>query len=111
MNSFVRMLDADVHDVFLDPAEFGELAELAGHPDIPVVLEPLELEFPGAADTREGVGFEGVTLYVASADVPDMLLPGRVTTFRDERWHVLGSDRQGQIRKIELYRERTWASR
>ena len=53
------------------------------------------------------VSYEGVTIYVAAADVPDELRPHRETTFRGQRWFVLESSSGEAMRTIRLYRERT----
>lgn len=103
--SFRRMLREDVDAVFLNTAEFAEPAELAGHMDVPCVVEPLELELGDAG--RGAVSYEGVTIFVAADRMPDILLPGRTTTFRGERWQVLNADCGDALRIIRLYRERT----
>ena len=95
--SFKEQLEEDLHAVFFNPAEFGEQVELAGHEGVPCVYEPLELT----------VSYEGVTIYVAAADVPDELRPHRETTFRGQRWFVLESSSGETMRTIRLYRERT----
>lgn len=103
--SFRRMLREDVDAVFLNEAEFAEPAELAGHRDVPCIVEPLELEQGDAG--RGAVSYEGVTIFVAADRMPDTLLPDRVTTFRGERWQVLDADCGDALRIIRLYRERT----
>lgn len=104
--TFKDQLESDIHAVFLNPAGFGELAEVAGHPDVPVVEENLELEMPQLSDDRPGVSYEGVTLYVAASDVPDELRTGKATTYRGEQWYVLSTDCEAGLRTIRLYRER-----
>lgn len=104
--TFKAQLAADIHAVFLNPAEFADLAEVAGHPDVPVVEENLELELPQLSDDRPGVSYEGVTLYVAESDVPDDLRTAKTTTYRNEKWYVLSTDCEAGLRTIRLYRER-----
>lgn len=104
--TFKSRLAADLHAVFLNAAEFAELAEVAGHPAVPVVMEKLELELPEASDHRPGVSYEGVTLHVAASDVPDDLRTARTTTFRGEEWYVLSADCDAGLKSIRLYRER-----
>ena len=104
--TFMEQLAADIHAVFLNPSEFAEVAEVAGHPSVPVVEENLELELPQLSDDRPGVSYEGVTLYVAEADVPDDLRTARTTTYRGEQWYVLSTDCEAGLKTIRLYRER-----
>lgn len=104
--TFKARLAADLHAVFLNPAEFAELAEVAAHPAVPVVEENLELEMPQLSDDRPGVSYEGVTLYVAASDVPDELHTGKATTYCGEQWYVLSTDCEAGLRTIRLYRER-----
>lgn len=104
--TFKSQLAADLHAVFLNPAEFAELAEVAGHPAVPLVEEKLELEFPDVSDHRPGVSYEGVTLHVAASDVPDDLRTAKTTTFRGEQWYILSADCDAGLRTLRLYRER-----
>lgn len=106
MNAFKDVLRSDIHAVFLNPDEFGEPVELAGHSPVPAVVSPLEVEAPEAGDGRPGVSFEGVAVHVAASDVPDELLTGKKTTFQGEEWFVLSAKLAGGLRKISLYRER-----
>lgn len=103
---FREMLAADLREVFLDPGEFAESVELAGHEDVPCVCEPLELT-PSDGHDRPAVSYEGLTIYVSAAAVPDELHPQRETTFRGQRWFVLESSTGESMRTIRLYRERT----
>ena len=103
--SFKEQLEEDLHAVFFNPAEFGEQVELAGHEGVPCVYEPLELT-PSEGNDRPAVSYEGVTIYVAAADVPGELRPHRETTFRGQRWFVLESSSRETMRTIRLYRER-----
>lgn len=105
--SFKSQVEADIHAVFLNTGDFGERAEVAGHPAVPVVEEALELEMPQSSDERPGVSYEGVTLYVAASDVPDDLRTGKRTTYRGEEWYVLSASCEAGLRTIRLYRERT----
>lgn len=104
--NFKAQVQADIHAVFLNQEEFGERAELAGHPAVPLVEEKLELELPADSDHRPGVSYEGVTLYVAAEDVPDDLRTAKTTTFRGELWYVLQADCDAGLKIIRLYRER-----
>lgn len=104
--SFKSQVQADIHAVFLNPRGFAELAEVAGHPSVPVVEENLELELPQLSDDRPGMSYEGVTLYVAESDVPDDLRTGKATTYRGEQWYVLSTDCEAGLKTIRLYRER-----
>lgn len=104
--NFKTQVAADIHEVFLNPMEFGDMAEVAGHPAVPLVEEKLELEMPQSSDDRPGVSYEGVTLYVAAEDVPDDLRTAKTTTFRGEEWYVLSADCDAGLKIIQLYRER-----
>lgn len=104
--TFKSQLAADLHAVFLNTAEFADLAEVAGHPAVPLVEEKLELTLPEVSDHRPGVSYEGVTLYVAAEDVPDDLRTAKTTTFRGEQWYVLSADCDAGLKIIQLYRER-----
>lgn len=104
--TFKSRLAADLHAVFLNPSEFADLAEVAGHPAVPVVVENLELEMPQLSDDRPGMSYEGVTLHVAASDVPDDLRTAKTTTFRGERWYVLSCDCDAGLKTLRLYRER-----
>ncbi len=106
MNAFKQALLDDIHAVFLNPNEFGDPVELAGHSEVMAVVETLELEAPDAGDGRPGVSFEGVAVYVAQSDVPDVLLTGKKTTFQGEEWFILSTEELEGMRKISLYRER-----
>lgn len=103
---FREQLEEDLGAVFFNPAEFGECVELAGHENVPCVCEPLELA-PSEGHDRPAVSYEGVTIYVAAAAVPDELRPHRETTFRGKRWFVLEASSGEAMRTIRLYRERT----
>ncbi len=105
MSLFKRQLERDIHSVFLNLAEFGEKGELAGHEQVPMVVETLALEMPSGSDDRP-VNYEGITVYVAASDVPDELLAMRKTTFRHEEWFVLSSGCDCGMKTIQLYRER-----
>lgn len=108
MSFFRDQLERDIHSVFLNLDEFGEPAELAGHGNVPMVVESLALDAPpSSADERVSVSYEGVTVYAAAADVPDELLSGRKTTFRNEEWFVLSSSCDCGLKTVQLYRERT----
>lgn len=108
MSFFKEQIERDIHDVFLNFEDFGERAELAGHADVPVVAETLALEMPpSAADPREGVSYEGVTLYVNSSDVPEELFPQKTVTYNNEEWFVLSASCEMGMRTIQLYRERS----
>lgn len=104
--SFKAQVESDIHAVFLNPAEFGDTAEVAGHPAVPLVEEKLGLEMPQSSDDRPDVSYEGVTLYVAASDVPDDLRTARTTTFRGEEWYVLSADCDAGLKILRLYRER-----
>lgn len=104
---FKLQLEKDIHQVFLNLAEFGERGEIAGHENVPMVVETLALETPpSSADERVAVSYEGITVHVAAADVPDELLALRKTTFRHEEWFVLSSGCDCGLKTIQLYRER-----
>ena len=104
--NFKQQLEADIHDVFLNPDEFGEKGEIAGHENVAMVVETLELEMPpSAADDRMGVTYEGVTVYVSAQDVPDNLLVNKKTTFRHEEWFVLSCACDEGLKTVRLYRE------
>ena len=50
--------------------------------------------------------YEGVTVYVAAADVPEELLAQKTVSFKDEEWFVLSSACDCGLKTIQLYRER-----
>ena len=105
--SFKQDVENDIFAVFLNLEEFGERAEIAGHRDVPMVVESLALEMPpSASDGRGGVSYEGLTVYVAASDVPEELFPQKTVTFRDEEWFVLSSACDCGLKTIQLYRER-----
>lgn len=104
--SFKSQIAADLHAVFLDPAEFADVAEVAGHAAVPLVAEKLDLELPLLSDERPGVSYEGITLYVAAADLPDDLRTATQTTFRGEPWFVLSCACDAGLKILQLYRER-----
>lgn len=104
--SFRSQLEADLYNVFFNPAEFGEKGEIAGHDNVPMVVESLELEMPPtASDSRPGLTYEGVTVHVAASDVPEPLFVNKKTTFRHEEWFVLSSGCDEGMKTIQLYRE------
>lgn len=107
MSLFKRVLEDEIHSVFLNLNEFGETGELAGHENIPMVVEDLDLEMPDVSDKRPGISMEGVTVYVSANDAPDEFLTGRKTTFRHEEWFVLSAKCEGGLKTIQLYRERS----
>lgn len=86
--------------------EFGETVNLDGRVVV-AVLEPLEMEFPGAADERAGVGFEGQIVHVRESDAALDYIPGKTVKLNGERWHVLGSSRAGCLLTLKIYRERS----
>ena len=107
MGSFKNDVENDLHGVFLNIEEFGERAEIAGHHNVPMVVETLALEMPpSASDERGGVSYEGVSVYVAASDVPEELFAQKTVTFKDEEWFVLSSACDGGLKTIQLYRER-----
>ncbi len=105
MPPFKRQLRRDLAEVFFNFEEFGEVVELAGR-HVRCVYEPLPLEQDSGED-RLAVAYEGVTVYVAYADMPDRLLPGREVSFRHQKWFVLNANTGEAMRTIQLYRERT----
>ena len=107
MSFFKDQLEEDLSAVFLNPEEFGEICEIAGHKDVAAVISSLELEMPPAGVDDPGAGFEGVEVAVAASSVPDRLLPNRRTTFNGEEWFVLSTSEEMGLRMIRLYRERT----
>lgn len=105
--TFKQEIENDIHGVFLNLEEFGERAEICGHRDVPMVVESLALEMPpSSSDERQGVSYEGVTVYVAAADVPEELLAQKTVSFKDEEWFVLSSACDCGLKTIQLYRER-----
>lgn len=107
MSSFKSQVERDIHAVFLNPEEFGQRGEIAGHINVPMVVESLALEMPpSASDERQGVSYEGVSVYVSASDVPDELFPQKAVTFKGEEWFVLSSACDCGLKTIQLYRER-----
>ena len=105
--TFKQEIENDIHGIFLNLEEFGEQGEIAGHCNVPMVVESLALEMPpSASDERQGVSYEGVTVYVAASDVPDELFPQKTVTFKNEEWFVLSAACDCGLKTIQLYRER-----
>ncbi len=105
--SFKKDVENDIFSVFLNLDEFGERGEIAGQRDVPMVVESLALEMPpSSSDERQGVSYEGVTVYVAASDVPDELFPQKAVTFKGEEWFVLSAACDCGLKTIQLYRER-----
>lgn len=102
---FREMLAADLREVFLDPGEFAEAVELGGHEGILCLREPLTLEM-SEGNGRLAVSYEGLTLYLATADLPEEPLSGRRISFQHESWYVLRAERNGGLLTLQLYRER-----
>lgn len=102
--NFKEQLEADLHNVFFNPAEFGETINLNGR-TMMAVVEAFPVDFDQAVGFRPGVSLEGVTLHVAECDAPDEFRSGREVWFNGERWFVLDADRNGCLRTIRLYRE------
>ena len=107
VSNFKREIENDIHRVFLNTDEFGEMGEIAGHHNVPMVVESLALELPpSSADGRQGLAYEGVTVYVAASDVPDDLFPQKAVSFMGEEWFVLAAACDMGMKTIQLYRER-----
>ncbi|PWL59070.1 MAG: nitrate reductase [Desulfovibrionaceae bacterium] len=102
--TFTEQLEADLHNVFLNPAEFGETINLNGRAMMAVV-EAFDVEFDHAEGFRPGVSLEGVALHVAESDAPDEFRSGREVRFNGEVWFVLEANRDGCLRTIRIYRE------
>ncbi len=106
-SNFKRQVENDIFTTFLNLDEFGERAEIAGHQNVPMLVESLALELPpSSSDERQGVAYEGVTVYVAAADVPDELFAQKAITFKNEKWFVLSASCDCGLKTIQLYRER-----
>ena len=75
--TFTEQLEADLHNVFLNPAEFGETINLNGRAMMAVV-EAFDVEFDHAEGFRPGVSLEGVALHVAESDAPDEFRSGKM---------------------------------
>lgn len=100
-------IEYDIQRVFLNCNEFGEEAEICGHRDVPMVVESLALEMPpSSSDERQGVSYEGVTVYVAASDMPEELFAQKTVSFKDEEWFVLSASCTCGLKTIQLYRER-----
>lgn len=105
--SFKEDVKNELSSTFLNLDEFGELSEIAGHNAVRAVQESLELDLPpSASDARLGVEYEGITLYVADSDIPEMLKTQKETSFNGEKWFVLSCARDCGLKIIQLYRER-----
>lgn len=104
---FKEDVENDIHGVFLNLEEFGERAEICGHRNVPMVVETLALELsPSSSDERQGVSYEGVTVYVAASDVPEEFFAQKTVTFKDEEWFVLSAACDCGLKTLQLYRER-----
>lgn len=105
--SFKEDVENDIHSVFLNLEEFGERGEIAGHSNVPMVVESLALEMPpSSSDERQGVSYEGVTVYVAASDVPEEFFAQKTVTFKAEEWFVLSAACDCGLKTLQLYRER-----
>lgn len=106
MSFFKRQVQDDIHRVFLNPCEFGERGEIAGHCAVKMLVETLALETPPSSADERPVSYEGVTVYVAASDVPEELFAQKAVTFRGENWFVLSATCDCGLKTIQLYRER-----
>ncbi|WP_297829244.1 hypothetical protein [uncultured Desulfovibrio sp.] len=104
--TFREQLLRDARDVFLNPSEFAEIGELAGHDGISLLVAPCELQMPPDGDSRQGVSYESVAVVVHADDVPETLLTGRATTLNGEEWTVLSATARGEVRRLVLWREK-----
>lgn len=102
---FRDTLADDLRAIFCNPSEFAEAVELAGHEGICCIIEPLTLESSEGTD-RPAVSYEGLTLSLAAADLPEEPLPGRKISYQHEQWYVLRAERDGGLLTLQIYRER-----
>lgn len=99
---FKAMLEKDISQTFLDLREFGVQIDLDGQ-ELPAVLEDLELSEDGK---REGISYEGKTLYVYAACLRYEYIPHKSCMLNGEIWYVLESSEEQGLAIIKLYRER-----
>lgn len=104
--TFKDDVQSEIRSVFLNPDEFGEYCEIAGHEDVACVVTDLVLDMTGVSEERPGLSYEGVTVYVDARDVPEQLLTQKAATFRGQEWYVLSCGIEMGLKKIQLYRER-----
>lgn len=99
---FKAMLEKDLSEIFLNLREFGEQTDLDGQ-ELPAVLEDLELS---EDSKREGVFYEGKTVYVHAACLQFEYTPHKSCVLNGETWYVLESSQEQGLAVIKLYRER-----
>lgn len=99
---FKEQLKKDISAVFLNIKEFGEMIDLDGQ-EVAAVLEDLELS---ADNSREGVSFEGLTVYVKADCLLHTYTPHKSCFVNGEQWFVLESSLECGLAIIKLYRER-----
>ena len=104
MSSFREQLEADIHDVFLNTAEFGQTINLNGQ-TMKAVVEAFEVQADQSDEERPGLSMEGLVLHVAESDAPGEFRYGRVIQFNGEKWFVLDANRDECLRTIRIYRE------
>lgn len=99
---FKEQLKKDISAIFLNLKEFGELIDLNGQ-EVAAVLEDLELS---ADSSREGVSYEGLTVYTKADCLLYTYTPHKSCFINGEQWFVLSSNNDCGLAVIKLYREK-----
>lgn len=99
---FKEQLEKDISAVFLNLREFAEQIDLDGQ-EVPAISEDLEIT---GDNSREGVSYEGLTLYVHSVCLQHEYTPHKVCHVNGTMWYVLECSVQQGLAVIKLYREK-----
>ncbi|MFG6359479.1 hypothetical protein JBF11_03625 [Taurinivorans muris] len=99
---FNTQLEKDISSIFLNLREFAEQIDLDGQ-EVPAVVEDLELS---PDNSREGVSFEGRTLYLHAVCLQYEYVPHKSCLLNGEVWYVLESSVELGLAIVKLYREK-----
>lgn len=99
---FKAQLEKDISAIFLNLSEYGERIDLDGQ-ELSAILEDLELS---ADNNREGVSYEGVSVYLKADCLQFAYTPHKSCLLNGGQWFVLESSIEQGLAVIKLYRER-----
>lgn len=99
---FKEQVQKDISAVFLHSREFAEQIDLDGQ-EVTAVCEDLEIT---GDNSREGVSYDGLTLYVKADCLQYEYTPHKSSVINGEQWFVLKSKVEQGLAIIELYREK-----
>lgn len=108
MSSFKEQLERDIHGVFLNLDEFGELHRVEGK-EIPMVLDEDELARLGkVGDNRiHGMVEADVLLMAKESDLPADLAPGRSINFDGRELLIVSANKDMGLVTMALRQNRT----